>query len=208
MRRLIKWIIIIVIILLIFPGILPAVDRFAKNIGLNMPCLSCTFDLWKGKTEDAIDKGKDAIDNGISNVEDFVNDIPNSINKNTKPSGTEDIDALIARIEVAEPSNIKYSRDDYEKPIKRFDGMSLRNYGTKNSQWLVSWGKDGKEGFEYKDPYTDKIVNELKKLDWDHIIPLNYTNRKVFICQQKMSKKLLFFLVISFVKALIYNSCD
>lgn len=186
MRRWIKWIIIIIIILLIFPGILPAIDRFAHNIGLNMPSLTETFNHWKGKTEqtidkgkeiveDGIDKGKEAIDNvkdGINDVKDKVNDIPNQLNKDSKPSGTEDIDNLIARIEVEDAqSSYKYNRDEFEKPKKTFNGMSIRNYGILLSKWTID-GSDS--NFQYKDPYTNKIETNRQKLDWDHIIPLSY----------------------------------
>lgn len=60
-----------------------------------------------------------------------------------------------------------------EKPAKKFilngEKVSRVKYDTYTSQYLIS-----KDPFVYKDPYTDKEITDIKIIDFDHIIPLNY----------------------------------
>lgn len=86
----------------------------------------------------------------------------------------EDILSLVDSIKVSTHENKeKYNRDDWEKPAKKFilDGekVSRVKYDTYTSQYLVS-----KDPFVYKDPYTDTEITDIKIIDFDHIIPLNY----------------------------------
>ena len=86
----------------------------------------------------------------------------------------EDILSLVDSIKVSTHENKeKYNRDDWEKPAKKFilDGekVSRVKYDTYTSQYLIS-----KDPFVYKDPYTDKEITDIKIIDFDHIIPLNY----------------------------------
>ncbi len=86
----------------------------------------------------------------------------------------EDLLKLVSEIRVSTHENTeKYNRDDWEKPAKKFtlDGekVSRVKYDTYTSQYLIS-----KDPFVYKDPYTDKEITDIKILDFDHIIPLNY----------------------------------
>lgn len=89
----------------------------------------------------------------------------------------EDLLKLVSEIRVSTHENTeKYNRDDWEKPAKKFtlDGekVSRVKYDTYTSQYLIS-----KDPFVYKDPYTDKEITDIKILDFDHIIPLNYINK-------------------------------
>lgn len=89
----------------------------------------------------------------------------------------EDLLKLVSEIRVSTHENTeKYNRDDWEKPAKKFllDGekVSRVKYDTYTSQYLIS-----KDPFVYKDPYTDKEITDIKDLDFDHIIPLNYVNK-------------------------------
>lgn len=89
----------------------------------------------------------------------------------------EDILSLVDSIKVSTHENKeKYNRDDWEKPAKKFtlDGekVSRVKYDTYTSQYLVS-----KDPFVYKDPYTDTEITDIKILDFDHIIPLNYISK-------------------------------
>lgn len=86
----------------------------------------------------------------------------------------EDLLKLVSEIRVSTHENTeKYNRDDWEKPAKKFilDGekVSRVKYDTYTSQYLIS-----KDPFVYKDPYTDKEITDIKIIDFDHIIPLNY----------------------------------
>ena len=86
----------------------------------------------------------------------------------------EDLLKLVSEIRVSTHENKeKYNRDDWEKPAKKFtlDGekVSRVKYDTYTSQYLIS-----KDPFVYKDPYTDKEITDIKIIDFDHIIPLNY----------------------------------
>lgn len=89
----------------------------------------------------------------------------------------EDLLKLVSEIRVSTHENTeKYNRDDWEKPTKKFilDGekVSRVKYDTYTSQYLIS-----KDPFVYKDPYTDKEITDIKIIDFDHIIPLNYINK-------------------------------
>lgn len=93
---------------------------------------------------------------------------------NTPKVTKEDILSLVDSIRVSTHENKeKYNRDDWEKPAKKFtlDGekVSRVKYDTYTSQYLIS-----KDPFVYKDPYTDKEITDIKIIDFDHIIPLNY----------------------------------
>lgn len=96
---------------------------------------------------------------------------------NTPKVTKEDILSLVDSIKVSTHENKeKYNRDDWEKPAKKFtlDGekVSRVKYDTYTSQYLIS-----KDPFVYKDPYTDKEITDIKILDFDHIIPLNYISK-------------------------------
>lgn len=93
---------------------------------------------------------------------------------NTPKVTKEDILSLVDSIKVSTHENTeKYNRDDWEKPAKKFilDGekVSRVKYDTYTSQYLIS-----KEPFVYKCPYSGKEITDIKELDFDHIIPLNY----------------------------------
>ena len=93
---------------------------------------------------------------------------------NTPKVTKEDILSLVDSIKVSTHENTeKYNRDDWEKPAKKFilDGekVSRVKYDTYTSQYLIS-----KEPFVYKCPYSGKEITDIKIIDFDHIIPLNY----------------------------------
>lgn len=97
-----------------------------------------------------------------------------SININTKAKSI-DIQKLIDSIELSEIKYFDYDRKDWEKPVRKFNGKSIRNYSLSISLNNVS--KD--DIFEYLDPFTGDIINETEVIDYDHIIPLSYVEAQI-----------------------------
>lgn len=88
-----------------------------------------------------------------------------------------DIQALIESVEIAEPNwETEYQRDEYEQPVRKFDGESIRNYTLSISENNIS--KNNKD-FEYIDPYTEEVITDVSEIDYDHIIPISYVHHQI-----------------------------
>ena len=91
----------------------------------------------------------------------------------------EELNSLISTIKVEEPNTeVEYNREDYEKPTKKYtyenEKLTRNKYAWHISEWLI---KNDETGFEYVDPYTNLIITDTKKIDYDHIIPLLYAHQ-------------------------------
>lgn len=98
-------------------------------------------------------------------------------NDNTSGIAFKDknVTELINSIKVYDgKSGVAYNRDEWEKPAKRFNGKSIRNYSLSISVNNISKN----DVFEYEDPYTDKTITNTRLIDYDHIIPLGYVHQQ------------------------------
>ena len=105
-----------------------------------------------------------------------IEDITITVDTDVKTITLEELNAVIARIEVAENESLDgYNRDDFEKPAKKYiyEGKKLtRNkYAWHISDWLI---KNTEDEFTYEDPYTGLVITDMTKIDYDHIVPLYY----------------------------------
>lgn len=88
----------------------------------------------------------------------------------------EEADAIMMKIRISEPETTeKYNRDLFENPSRKYEykGVKLtRNkYAWHISKWLI---RNDEDDFVYKDPYTGLMIRDESKIDFDHIISLNY----------------------------------
>ena len=88
----------------------------------------------------------------------------------------EEADAAMMKIRISDvETNEKYDRDYFEKPTKKYEynGQKLtRNkYAWNISKWLI---RNDEGDFAYKDPYTNLIIRDQSKIDYDHIIAAKY----------------------------------
>lgn len=103
------------------------------------------------------------------------------LNKSTEtassnqPAKNSDIQSLIDSVEIADPGYTHYDREEWENPVKTFDGKRIRNYTLS-----ISVNNESKnDTFKYLDPYTDEYITNTRLIDYDHIIPLNYVNGQI-----------------------------
>ena len=93
-----------------------------------------------------------------------------------KTVSKEDILDLVSQIRVSTYTNDDYNRDDWEKPAKQFiyngKKVSRVKYDAYTSQYLIS-----ETPFKYKCPYSGKEIDDIKLLDFDHILPIFYVNK-------------------------------
>lgn len=86
-----------------------------------------------------------------------------------------EIDNLFAKIRVSKEVGSDYSREDYERPRKSYKmngkRYSRNKFSVFNSEYLV------KDDFLYKCPFTGQDITDASKIDYDHIIPLNYVEQ-------------------------------
>ena len=93
-----------------------------------------------------------------------------------KTVSKEDILDLVSQIRVSTYTNDDYNRDDWEKPAKQFiyngKKVSRVKYDAYTSQYLIS-----ETPFKYKCPYSGKEIDDIKLLDFDHLLPLSYISK-------------------------------
>lgn len=104
--------------------------------------------------------------------------IDQSASTTAPTQNTQEYDAGLNSLKVAEPSNAKYSRSDYPHWTTVSGSCDTRETVLKN----VGFNSDPKTckaltGNSYTDPYTGKTYDDPSKLDIDHIIPLGYVNQ-------------------------------
>ena len=81
------------------------------------------------------------------------------------------------QLEVAEPDTSKEYKRSYFKHWITVDGacdareMSLKMVGYKTDPKTCK----AQSGFDYVDPYTGKVISDPRKIDIDHLLPLQYT---------------------------------
>lgn len=98
----------------------------------------------------------------------------------------DDVKALLSRIEIKDGKNYDtYDREKWTSKYQKYvcnnrdhtgDGIpdcdgtytSIRKYSFYESEWY-DWTTN-----TYTDPYTGKAIKDVKKTDYDHIIPLMY----------------------------------
>ena len=88
----------------------------------------------------------------------------------------EQADAVMLKIRISEiETNEKYNRDLFENPSRKYEysGVKLtRNkYAWHISKWLI---RNDDNDFIYKDPYTNLMLRDQSKIDYDHIIAAKY----------------------------------
>lgn len=85
--------------------------------------------------------------------------------------------AKLDALKVAEPDKSSYSRSDYKHWVIVDGKCDAREEALKK----VGFSTDprtcrAKKGYQYTDPYTDKVIDDPSKLDIDHVIPLGRAN--------------------------------
>lgn len=141
-------------------------------------------------------KGK--ISFSTDNYEGFLSNFFNSSSKSTESSddteiisGNEsilEINGFVLDIEKAKEmaSNIKIQeanennnsdRNEWESSKKFITPISGKSTGIKNYAYELETGLDyTREDFSFICPYTHEEVTEITKIDYDHIIPINYVD--------------------------------
>lgn len=90
------------------------------------------------------------------------------------------LNTLISSIRVADDKNLKtdYDRTLFESPSKSYE-LNGKKYSRNEYAWRTSPYLISENPFKYKCPYTGSIIEDKSKLDYDHIIPLNYVYQRV-----------------------------
>lgn len=99
------------------------------------------------------------------------------VNSGKKQMTVDELVKLTENIRVSGPETTEtYDRDKFEKPSHKFEfegeKLTRNKYAWHISKWLI---KNDETGFEYYCPYTGIIITDPSKIDFDHIIPLQYT---------------------------------
>ena len=101
----------------------------------------------------------------------------NKKDETTKGITKEELDELVSSIRISSNSQKDaYSRDSFEKPTHsyKFNNQKL----TRNKYaWHVSKYLNSETPFSYNCPYTNLDIKDTSKLDFEHIIPLNYIHK-------------------------------
>ena len=74
---------------------------------------------------------------------------------------------------------IEYRRDDWESSAANtfYDPIRCVNVGLKNYKLYLDTQMDiTSDGFQYVCPYSNEVIYDYKKVEWDHIIPLYYVH--------------------------------
>lgn len=80
-------------------------------------------------------------------------------------------------LEVKDPDKSDYSRSDYKHWVTVDKPCDAREESLKRAGFSVDPKTcRAKAGFKYTDPYTGKTIDDPKKLDIDHVIPLGRAN--------------------------------
>lgn len=115
-------------------------------------------------------------------VKDITGDLfAEVLNKNNKKDTDITVDTsvedLLAEVEIEEPKESNYNRDDYTSSYQKYEYngeeyTSIRSY----AYYASAWYNDETE--EFYDVYNGETYkgNVLRSLDYDHIIPLHYAN--------------------------------
>ena len=131
-----------------------------------------------------ISDGQYSLENIINGVTGEVSnnsnsDANNSNNKNKNDSikiSDSSINELINDVKIEEASNDEYDRDSYTSTSQLYTYKGQRYYSIRNYGFYVSKWYDGNNNI-YNDPYNGSTTNEVKGLDWDHVVPLHYVNQ-------------------------------
>lgn len=115
-------------------------------------------------------------------MKNFESDVKNELsamfNKEEKvevKSLDKSIEELVNEIEIAPASEDEYDREAYTSSTQYYVGAtgeeydSIRHYAFYESIWF--------DGEVYNDPYNGEIFEDVKGMDYDHIIPLHYANQ-------------------------------
>ena len=83
---------------------------------------------------------------------------------------------MLAKIRISDiETNEKYERDYFESPTRKYELNSVKltrnKYAWHISKWLI---RNDENDFIYKDPYTNLMIRDQSKIDYDHIIALKY----------------------------------
>lgn len=158
--RLVLAILIIWIILFVaFPRLGKALKAFGDSIDFKAPSFNFINNVKSGATNLA----KEGIDNIIKEAKSYTTD--------NKKIG-EAIDRIKKNSNKASTNSSSYRREEYDTPKRKIDGLSIRDWTALNTtQWLIS-----KDPFKAICAYSGIEITDIKKMDYDHIIPLKYVH--------------------------------
>lgn len=97
--------------------------------------------------------------------------------QNAASPAAGDYVAKLDSLEVRDPDGSGYSRSDYKHWVTVDGACDAREESLKRAGFSVDPKTcRAKAGFKYTDPYTGKVIDDPRKLDIDHVIPLGRAN--------------------------------
>lgn len=149
-------------------------EAYAKENGISLPAQPSSSNSNEG--------GSAA--NGSNSTTNGSGDRQNGVTV-----AASDYIAKLDALEVKDPDKSDYSRSDYKHWVTVDSPCDAREESLKRAGFSVDPKTcRAKAGFKYTDPYTGKTIDDPKKLDIDHVIPLgraNATGAKKWTPEQK-----------------------
>lgn len=143
-------------------------EAYAKENGIDLP-----------------NRGSDSTSDGSASSAESASSADSD--ESTVPAS--DYVAKLNALEVKDPDGSEYSRSDYKHWATVEGACDAREESLKRVGFTVdSKTCRAEAGYKYTDPYTGKVIDDPKKLDIDHVIPLgraNATGAKKWSPEQK-----------------------
>ena len=88
----------------------------------------------------------------------------------------EEIRKMFNGIKVSEEQNVDYDRDEWAGGVSKFyDKYRGKKVGIRDLKLSEVLKTDiTSSNFSYKCPYTSEVITNYHKIDYDHVIPINY----------------------------------
>lgn len=119
-------------------------------------------------------------DSGIDNSGDKDHSNNKSLGSDDYLSFDIDEAKKLAKKVKIEEANTEHdsNRSDWENSSLRFEcPVSGKKSGVRNYSLEMTTGEAyNRDNFSYECPYSHEIVTDVKKIDYDHIIPINYVD--------------------------------